>query len=207
MILEALGLTAVAAAGAPKVVNKVRPKVDLVAGLTLAQLRAIMPNLAEAKAVEYLPLLAKAMNEAGINTPLRRAGFLAQLAHESGEFRWMEEIADGTAYEGRKDLGNTQPGDGARYKGRGPIQLTGRANYRAAGAALGLDLEGNPDQAKTPAVGFRVASWYWTSKSINPLADARDLVGMTKKVNGGTNGLEDRKKYYERALRVLGVAA
>ncbi|MBN9685396.1 MULTISPECIES: glycoside hydrolase family 19 protein [unclassified Corallococcus] len=206
MILESLVLAAVAAAGAPKVVKKMKPTLDL-SGLTLAQLQAIMPNLSTALAQEYAPLLALAMNEAAINTPIRRAAFLAQLAHESGEFRWMEEIASGAAYEGRKDLGNTQPGDGIRYKGRGPIQVTGRANYRDAGQALGIDLENNPKRAAEPAIGFRTAAWYWTSRNINARADAGDLVGVTKLINGGTNGLEDRRKFYDRAVKVLGVTA
>jgi len=129
------------------------------AGITIEQLRAVMPNLSASKAAEYLPLLNTAMAEAQINTPQRKAMFLAQLAHESAQLRYFEEIASGAAYEGRKDLGNTQPGDGKRYKGRGPIQLTGRNNYRKAGQALGLDLEGNPPLAAPPGgTGTREAS-------------------------------------------------
>jgi len=170
--------------------------------LTSAQLKAIMPKCIK---VNYLDDLNKAMVEAEINTPLRVAAFLAQLAHESGEFRYMEELASGEAYEGRKDLGNTQKGDGKRYKGRGPIQLTGRSNYRLAGAALHLDLEGLPELAATPAVGFRVAGWYWTTHGCNALADAGNFLGITKKINGGTNGLSDREKYYKVAKTVLGI--
>src|SRR5207342_2210749 len=102
------------------------------------------------KARHYLPYLNAAMAEAKINTPARKAAFLAQLAHESGELRYMEEIADGSAYEGRRDLGNTHPGDGRRFKGRGPIQLTGRANYERFGELLGVDLVNDPDQAAKP---------------------------------------------------------
>ena len=172
-------------------------------GVSLAQLRKIMPNLSQAKAEQYLPHLNKAMAEAGINTPKRQAAFLAQLAHESGEFRYMEEIASGAAYEGRRDLGNTQPGDGVRFKGRGPIQITGRANYRAAGKALGIDLENNPKRASDPDVGFRTAAWYWNSRNLNQYADSGNFKELTRRINGGYNGLADRQKYYQRALDVL----
>ncbi len=171
--------------------------------VSVQQLRQIMPNLSQAKAEQYLPHLNRAMAEAGINTPMRKAAFLAQLAHESGQFRYMEEIASGAAYEGRKDLGNTQPGDGVRFKGRGPIQLTGRANYRAAGKALGIDLENNPKRAADPDVGFRTAAWFWNSRNLNTYADAGNFREVTRRINGGYNGLADREAYYRRALNVL----
>src|ERR1700704_2715751 len=117
------------------------------------ELRQVMPNCPAAKRADYLPFIQQAMAEFEITSYLRETAFLAQLAHESGELRYMEELASGSAYEGRKDLGNTQPGDGKRYKGRGPIQLPGRANYRAAGKALGYDLEGMPELAARPEVG------------------------------------------------------
>jgi putative chitinase len=173
------------------------------AGVTVAQLRQVMPNLSQAKAEQYLPYLNQAMAEANINTPQRKAAFLAQLAHESGELRYMEEIASGAAYEGRRDLGNTQPGDGVRYKGRGPIQLTGRANYRAAGRALGIDLEGNPARAKDPDVAFRIAGWFWTSRNLNTYADAGNFREVTRRINGGYNGMSSREAYYRRALAVF----
>ncbi|QRO02433.1 LysM peptidoglycan-binding domain-containing protein [Archangium violaceum] len=173
-------------------------------GVSVQQLRAIMPNLSEARANELLPHLNSAMAEAGINTPRRQAAFLAQLAHESGQFRYMEEIASGAAYEGRADLGNTQPGDGVRFKGRGPIQLTGRANYRAAGRALGIDLENNPTRAADPDVGFRTAAWYWNNRNLNSYADAGNFDAITYRVNGGYNGKASRDAYYARALQVLG---
>jgi putative chitinase len=172
-------------------------------GLSVEQLRAIMTRLPETKAASYLPPLNSAMTEADITTPKRQAAFLAQLAHESGELHYWAELADGTAYEGRKDLGNTQPGDGPRYKGRGPIQITGRNNYRAAGQALGIDLENHPERASEPDVGFRTATWFWTSRKLNALADAGDFKEITHRINGGYNGLAQREEYYARALRVL----
>ncbi len=174
-------------------------------------LAQIMPNLKAGKRAEFFPFLTRAMEEFEINTPARQAAFLAQLAHESAEFRFMEEIWGPTPaqrrYEGRRDLGNTQPGDGFRYKGRGPIQVTGRANYKTYGDMLGVDLVNNPQLAATPEVGFRIAGVYWKRNNINAPADRQDIVKVTKLINGGTNGLEDRKKYYERAKRVLGVSS
>lgn len=170
--------------------------------LTKAQLLAIMP-LAKRVADAYLPHLNFAMREASITTPLRRAAFLAQLAHESLQLKFMEEIASGAAYEGRVDLGNTHPGDGRRFKGRGPIQLTGRNNYRDAGRALGIDLLANPKRAADPDVGFRVAGWFWTTRGLNALADKRDFDRITRRINGGLNGKADRDRYYAVARRVL----
>ncbi len=171
--------------------------------VTLGQLRAVMPLLSEAKARAYLPLLNRAMAEAQITTTKRKAMFLAQLAHESVQLRYFEEIASGAAYEGRRDLGNVRPGDGVRYKGRGPIQITGRANYRAAGKALGLPLEANPKMASRPSVGFRIAAWYWKSRGLNAYADRGDFRGVTLRINGGYNGYSDRLNYYRKALRAL----
>lgn len=128
----------------------------------------------------------------------RLAHFLAQLSHESGGFRYMEEIASGAAYEGREDLGNTQPGDGKRYKGRGPIQLTGRANYRRYGRRLGIDLERNPELAAIPSIGLRTALEYWNVNNLNELADRDDIRGITRKINGGFNGLSDRQAYLNK---------
>lgn len=179
------------------------PPANVKGGVSMDQLRRVMPNLSAEKAQQYLPHLNKAMAEAGINTPKRQAAFLAQLAHESGEFRYMEEIASGRAYEGRRDLGNTQPGDGVRFKGRGPIQLTGRANYTAASRALGVDLVSNPSRAAQPDVAFRTAAWFWNSRNLNKYADAGNFDAVTYRVNGGYNGKASRDAYYRRAMQVL----
>ena len=179
-----------------------------------AQLRQIMPRLAEAKLQLYLPHLNNALQTYAIGTPLRCAAFIAQLAHESGEFRWMEEIWGPTTaqlrYEPPSDLarrlGNTQPGDGARFKGRGPIQITGRFNYGKFGDLLGIDLCADPALASTPAVAFATAGLFWQRNGLNELADAQRFLDITRRINGGTNGLADREQYYERAKAVLGVA-
>jgi len=174
------------------------------ASVTGAELRRISPNLSPAKADEVARHLSSAMREANITTPRQKAAFVAQLAHESGGFQFMEEIASGAAYEGRRDLGNTQPGDGQRFKGRGYIQVTGRANYEAAGRALGLDLVNNPELAARPENAARIAAWYWNSRNLNSMADRGDFVGVTRRINGGTNGLASRQQYYADALRVFG---
>lgn len=179
--------------------------------VTLDQLRKIMPQLSLAKATPFHPLLVGAMDEFEINTPLRAAAFLAQIAHESAQLRYMEEIADGSAYEGRKDLGNVIAGDGKRYKGRGPIQLTGRTNYRDYGKELGLDLENEPTLAALPNVGFRIAGCFWKRKGLNALADAGEFRKISIRINGinkktgEPNGLADRIKYYVVAKATLGV--
>lgn len=145
-----------------------------------------------------------AAREGAINTKLRVTHFLAQLAHESGGFRFDKEIASGAAYEGRKDLGNTEKGDGKRFKGRGPLQLTGRANYRAAGLALGLDLEGKPELAAAPRNYVRIAVWFWNTRKLNRYADANDIRQITKRINGGYNGLADRRAWFRKAVAIWG---
>jgi putative chitinase len=128
-----------------------------------------------------------------MDSALRLAHFLAQLIHESGSFRYMEEIASGQAYEGRRDLGNTQPGDGKLFKGRGPIQITGRSNYRRYGARIGIDIERHPEIAALPSIGLHLALEYWKVNGLNTFADADNVLAITKAINGGTNGLADRK--------------
>lgn len=173
--------------------------------LTLIQLQGIMPRMGRnpKTAATLLPHLNAAMAGAQINTVGRVAAFLAQVAHESCEFRYMEEIASGAAYEGRADLGNTEPGDGVRYKGRGFLQLTGRDNYRACGAALGVDLEGDPGLAATPEYAFKTSCWFWTKHNLNELADKGEFELITRRINGGLNGYEQRLGYLHAALTVL----
>lgn len=138
-----------------------------------------------------------------LDSGLRLAHFMGQCGHESGGFRYMEEIASGAAYEGRVDLGNTQPGDGRRFKGRGPMQLTGRANYRRVGRQIGIDLERHPDIVRHPSIGLLVGCVYWSDRKLNAKADADDLLGLTKAINGGTNGLEDRRRRTAQAKDLI----
>ena len=184
--------------------------------LTTEQLQAIMPLLPAAKRATLFPFLTAAVNEFGIDQPARTAAFLAQLAHESAQFRFMEEIWGPTAAQRRYeppgklagDLGNTDAGDGRRFKGRGPIQITGRANYRRFGDLLGLDLVSGPEQAALPDVAFRIAGLYWSKKGLNELADrvtAEAFREITRRINGGFNGLAERERFYETAKAVLSV--
>jgi putative chitinase len=129
--------------------------------ISAATLQKVMPGLSASNAAKYVGAMNSAMATAGINTCARQAAFIAQCGHESGSLRYWEELASGAAYEGRKDLGNTQPGDGKRFKGRGPIQLTGRANYKKAGDALGMNLVANPTIVATTDVGFKTTLWFW----------------------------------------------
>lgn len=138
-----------------------------------------------------------------IDTPLRLAHFMAQLIHESGSFRYMEEIASGAAYEGRADLGNINPGDGKRYKGRGPIQLTGRANYRTYGRLAGIDFERTPTLVSTPSIGLMVGCMFWDREKLNGLADQDDIRNITLRINGGLNGYEDRKLNLKRMKALM----
>ncbi len=133
-----------------------------------------------------------------MDSELRLAHFMAQLVHESGSFRYMEEIASGAAYEGREDLGNVKPGDGTRFKGRGPIQITGRANYRRYGRKIGIDIENHPEIAAIPSIGLHLALEYWRTCGLNTFADADNVLAITRAINGGENGLEDRKAHLTR---------
>ena len=170
--------------------------------VTLVQLVAIMP-LARARAPAFLAPLNAAMLEFGITTPARQASFLAQVGHESGQLRYVRELASGQAYEGRADLGNVQPGDGVRFRGRGLLQVTGRANYAACGKALGLDLLAQPELLEHAVNACRSAGWFWQTRGLNALADAGDQVRVTRRINGGTNGLAERLALFREARKVL----
>ena len=147
--------------------------------------------------------LAATLDDYAINTPLRIAHFLAQVAEESDGFCTTEEYASGRAYEGRVNLGNTEPGDGPLFKGRGLIQLTGRANYAKVGKELKLPLEAEPRSVSDPYVYLLVSCVYWRDRDINPHADADDIVTVTHLVNGGQLGIDVRRAYLSRAKALL----
>ena len=170
--------------------------------VTLAQLLAIMP-LARSRAAAFLAPLNAAMLEFEITTPARAASFLSQVGHESGQLLYVRELASGQAYESRADLGNTQRGDGVRFRGRGLLQVTGRTNYAACGKALGLDLLAKPELLEQTVNACRSAGWFWQTKGLNALADAGDQVKVTRRINGGTNGLAERLALFAVAQRVL----
>lgn len=165
-------------------------------------------NIPLARAQKWAPALTAAMAGGLINTRLRQAAFLAQIGHESGSLLYSKELGGPqyfAKYDGRKDLGNTQPGDGALFAGRGLIQVTGRANYGKASQALFGDdrLLKNHELLEQPEWAAKSAVWYWTTRNINALADQDRFTDITRAINGGTNGLDDRKARYRLALSVL----
>ena len=178
--------------------------------ITRHALRQIMPLAGERLDV-YLEPLRDTMEIYDICTPPRMAAFLAQLAHESGEFRYVRELASGAAYDTGTlavRLGNTPEadGDGQKYKGRGLIQITGHDNYEACSLALFDDLRLliRPELLEEPQWATLSAGWFWHRHNLNTLADRGEFKQITKKINGGYNGLEDRERYYRRALEVFG---
>lgn len=172
--------------------------------LTAKKLHATMPDARSADIERFLAPLLDGMRANGIASPLRIAHFLAQIGHESADLSRTEEIGGGDAYEGRTDLGNLQPGDGERFKGRGLIQLTGRANYRRYSAARGIDYVGEPERlACEVAAAVDVACWYWAVRGLNALADTDDLRQITYRINGGSNGLKQRFERLRRAKWLL----
>jgi len=182
---------------------------------------------------KWLKPLEDTFTKYDISTPKRQAAFIGQCAHESGNFKILQEnlnysaeglmktwpsrfptkeIADqyarqpakiaGKVYNGR--LGNTNEEEAAKYLGRGLIQLTGKENYGNCGSGLGVDLLGNPDLLSTPEYAALSAGWFWNKKRLNSLADSSDIETMTKRINGGLIGLEDRKAKIAKAEQVLG---
>lgn len=175
--------------------------------ITADQLKVILPQATSINIEKYLPFLNSLLPQFGIDNNKRLAAFLAQVGHESGQLRYNKEIWGPTlaqkGYEGRKDLGNIIKGDGTKFKGRGLIQITGRANYDAFGKAVGKDFLSQPELVETPEYAVMTACWYWKSKKLNQFADSGNFKGLTKAINGGYNGMLDRLEIWERAKKIL----
>lgn len=174
--------------------------------ITTQQLLQILPN-ARTQAGVFVSALNTAMQHYQIVGQKRAAAFIAQIGHESGQLRYVREIWGPTAaqrgYEGREDLGNTVPGDGRKYCGRGLIQITGRENYAKCGEALGLDLISHPELLELPQHAAMSAAWFWKQNGLNDLADRDQFNTITRRINGGLNGLADRLELWEKARAVL----
>ncbi len=174
--------------------------------ITLDELAKVCPRTPRAKLAPFVEPLNEAFREFDVSTPVREQMFLAQAAHETGGFVFMRELASGQAYEGRLDLGNDEPGEGVRYKGRGIFQLTGDYNYRLAGTEIWGDpdwLTYNPGLAEEPTNACRIAGWYWKRNGLNDLADRGDFRLVTRRINGGYNGYADRVEYLHRAQQAM----
>jgi putative chitinase len=171
------------------------------------QLKAILPQATNSNIELYLPYLNDLLPKFGIDNNTRLAAFLAQVGHESGQLRYNKEIWGPTAaqkgYEGRKDLGNVIAGDGTKFKGRGLIQVTGRANYSSFAQANGVDCVNNPALLEQPEYAVMTACWFWKSKKLNQFADSGDFKTLTKRINGGLTNYTDRVNIWERAKSVL----
>lgn len=172
-------------------------------------LKKCWPNSTEVNRQKFLPFFGKCLPEYGITSKKAMAAFLAQLGHESGQGRYVEELASGEAYEYRKDLGNVKAGDGRRFKGRGLIQITGRTNYTQLSKAFKVDFIAEPDLLLLPEWALKSACWWWASRKLTavadnaPLGDETAFRRITRIINGGYNGWADRWKLYGHALNVL----
>jgi len=180
--------------------------------ITAQQLLQILPGAGNQAGV-FASELTLAMDKYQINTRLRMAAFIAQVGHESGQFRYVKELG-GDQYLSKYDtgtlakrLGNTPEadGDGQKYRGRGLIQITGRDNYLACSKALFGDnrLLSTPELLEQAEWACKSAAWFWNSRNLNALADSGDVIGITRRINGGTNGLAERQEFYSAALKVL----
>ena len=182
--------------------------------MTKEQLKQCMPMATTKNLDKFLEPLNKTFLEFEINTPARQAMFLAQICHESGSLKYVKELASGEAYDTGKlaaSLGNTpeKDGDGQKFKGRGLLQITGKSNYFEVGKALGIDLIKNPELLEEPLHAARSAGWFWKKRALSILADKNDdksFLMVTKKINGGFNGLEDRLVHWGNAKKALNLA-
>jgi predicted chitinase len=173
--------------------------------VTAEQFYAIAPQTSLNKLAPLVAPLNIALAKYNINTPLRICHFLAQTCHESDQFNTTEEYASGADYEWRDDLGNTQEGDGVRFKGRSLIQITGRYSYKEFGDYLGVDFISRPELLATTEYAWLGAGWFWDTRNLNNLADQDRFRDITIRINGGTNGLDCRLDALGRAKRIFGI--
>ncbi|MBF4998080.1 hypothetical protein IRT45_13055 [Nocardia sp. BSTN01] len=170
---------------------------------------AALPGADQANVTNWLPQINSAMQSAGIDTPQRAAAFLAQVGQETAGFATLTEYSDGSDYNGRADLGNTQPGDGPKYKGRGGLQLTGRNNYERASQALGVDFVNHPELVADPKYAFATAAWYWNTHNLNAVADnahpqdPASIDPVSQIINGGSHGRDVRRDHFIQACQIL----
>lgn len=183
--------------------------------LTIEALQSVCKTQAgKERSTYFAAFLAEVMPLWSIDTPQRQAMFIAQVLHESAEFRYLAELG-GDNYLSKYDtgrlakmLGNTPEadGDGQLYKGRGLIQITGLYNYKRCGEALQLDLVKRPQLLEEPRHAVTSACWFWADKKLNRFADTNQITACTRIINGGTNGLEDRKQYWARLKLAFSIA-
>lgn len=180
--------------------------------MTREQLKACLPYAKDEDIDKFFGPINATIEKYQITDPKRLAAFLAQIAHESGSLKYVRELADGQAYEGRKDLGNIKPGDGPKFRGRGCLQITGRSNYQKVSDALGVDFISNPEKLELPLYAMLSAGWFWNEKSLNGLADGDNFLLISKRINGTNsktglpNGWEDRLARWttcKLALKIL----
>ena len=174
--------------------------------ISSTQLAVALPHATADRIALFIQPINDTFDHFSITTPLRQAVFLAQIAIESGSLRYVREIADGSAYEARADLGNTEPGDGRLFPGRGLGQITGRRNYTVCGIALGIDLVAKPELLEQPEYAALSAGWYWSTHGLSVIADARKFGTACKVWNGGYNGLDERIEHFIYARKALGIA-
>lgn len=171
--------------------------------ITQQQLQSVFREAKPSLITKYLDSINEVLRKYDLSTLERCRMFLAQIGHESGQLRYVEELASGKAYEGRTGLGNTENGDGVKYKGRGLIQITGKRNYLLCGLALDLPLLENPELLAQLPYSVLSAGWYWSNNNLNSYCDKGDFRGLTKRINGGYNGYNDRVLLYKRAIEAI----
>lgn len=175
--------------------------------ITEQQLRRAVPGVSKQNLPAFVATFNEWAEKFGVDTPMRVVHYLAQVFHESGNLRYREELASGQAYEGRKDLGNVKKGDGRRFKGRGYIQTTGRANYQAYADSeyCNGDLMAHPEWLAQAPGDQKSSLFFWQRNKLNRFADADDVRGLTKRINGGYNGLANRQKLTDAFKKEFGV--